>query len=213
MFHIEFDLNLKRNYKKKYIVGVDEAGRGPLAGPVVACAAIISDYNIPTLNEVKDSKKLSPSKREEIFNSLIKNDNFLFSIGYSTHQEIDTYNILNATLIAMKRALDRLLRSNLFSYDEVLIVIDGNRILDGLNLPQLSIVKADSKSAVVGCSSIFAKVIRDRWMDYYHKIYPQYNFKRHKGYPTKAHIEAIERFGYSPIHRKTFKGCKSLVYE
>lgn len=213
MFHVEFDLELKDKYKKKHLVGVDEAGRGPLAGPVVACAYLIKDYNNSILNEIKDSKKLSPSKREKLFSVLINQKDFFFAFGYSTNQEIDEYNILNATFLAMKRAVERLMRYLNLNVDDVLVAVDGNRFVKDLSLNQTCIIKGDSKSAVIGCASIFAKVLRDRWMDYYHKIYPLYNFKKHKGYPTKTHMEIIEKLGYSPIHRKTFKFCKSLNYE
>lgn len=210
MFHVKFDLELREKYKKSYLIGIDEAGRGPLAGPVVACAYLIKNYNNPILTEIKDSKKLSPLKREKLFNYLINKEDFLFSFGYATNNEIDQYNILNATFLAMKRALRRLLRY-VSNTNDILIAIDGNKTLDEFSsIQQICVVKGDMKSAVIGCASIIAKVLRDRWMNYYHNIYPSYDFKKHKGYPTKAHVEIIENIGYSPIHRKTFKLCKKV---
>ncbi|MCX7641204.1 MAG: ribonuclease HII [Elusimicrobiales bacterium] len=207
MYHINLDLDLKKKFKKSCIIGVDEAGRGPLAGPVVAVACIIKDYTNYNIQNIKDSKKLTYNQREEIYKSLLLSGNIIFSFGYSTNKEIDIYNIFKATLLAMRRAVERIVKFNSLSVDDVLVVVDGNKKIDNLNLYQISLIKGDDKSAVVGCASIFAKILRDRWMSYYDKIYPDYGFAKHKGYPTKHHIEMIKRYGLSPLHRYSFRPC------
>lgn len=208
MPHVNFDLNLKNKFQKKFIIGVDEAGRGPLAGPVVAAACIINNYSNQIIKDVTDSKKLSPIQREDLFRKLLSNECVFFSFAYSTHTEIDKYNILNATLLAMKRAVDRLTRYLSLMIDDVLVVVDGNKTIKDILFKQIAVVKGDEKSAAVGCASIFAKTLRDRWMMYYDKIYPVYDFKKHKGYPTAYHMKLIEKHGLSPIHRQSFAPCK-----
>lgn len=211
MGHVAFDCDLKKRFRKRYLIGVDEAGRGPLAGPVVSCACIINDYSDSIVLDITDSKKLTPKKREGLFKKLLENQTVSFGFGYATPNEIDRYNILNATLLAMKRAVERLVSSLLIDQDELIVVVDGNRTIKDLRLRQIAMIKGDLKSAAVGCASIFAKVLRDRWMSYYDKLYPGYGFKKHKGYPTFSHLRMIEEYGLSPIHRKTFISSKIKI--
>ena len=176
------------------ICGVDEAGRGPLAGPVCAAAVILpKDLEIPGLT---DSKKLTDKKRRELF-PLIQEQAIAYGIGFASEQEIDEINILQATFLAMQRALDQL------AVRPDLALIDGNREKD-FGLPVKTVVKGDSLSANIAAASILAKVSRDNLMEEMVKTYPQYGFEIHKGYGTKAHYAALREFGASPIHRNTF---------
>ena len=185
----------------QYIAGIDEAGRGPLAGPVVSAAVILPDnFNCPG---VTDSKKLSEKKREALF-PLINAQALAVGIGMASHQEIDQINILQASLLSMKRAVQNMTLDPDYLLPDYLL-IDGKFTID-MDLPQQAIVKGDSKSISIAAASIIAKVTRDRFMATLHKTYPQYNFIQHKGYPTKAHKQAIIEHGPSPVHRKTFNG-------
>ena len=176
------------------ICGVDEAGRGPLAGPVCAAAVILpKGLELPGL---MDSKKLTDKKRRELF-PLIQEQAVAYGIGFATEQEIDEINILQATFLAMQRALDQL------AVKPDLALIDGNREKD-FGVPVKTVVKGDSLSANIAAASILAKVSRDNLMEEQAKIYPQYGFEIHKGYGTKAHYAALREFGHSPIHRMTF---------
>ena len=176
------------------ICGVDEAGRGPLAGPVCAAAVILpKDLEIPGLT---DSKKLTDKKRRELF-PLIQEQAIAWGIGLATEQEIDEINILQATFLAMQRALDQL------SVKPDLALIDGNRAKD-FGVPVKTVVKGDSLSANIAAASILAKVTRDNLMVEMAEKYPQYGFEIHKGYGTKAHYAALREAGPSPIHRMTF---------
>ena len=176
------------------ICGVDEAGRGPLAGPVCAAAVILPPHvEIPGLN---DSKKLSDKRRRELF-PLIKEAAVAYGIGIATHEEIDEINILQATYLAMERALEVL------SVKPELALIDGNRAKD-FGLPVETVVKGDSRSASIAAASILAKVTRDDMMLELANTYPQYGFEIHKGYGTKAHYAALDAHGISPIHRMSF---------
>lgn len=176
--------------------GVDEAGRGPLAGPVVAAAVILDKSK--EIKGLNDSKKLSQKRRDELFDRII-NDSLTFGIGIVDNLQIDKINILQAALKAMEIAVDNLNQTPDF------IFIDGNQKIS-LELPQRSITKGDSKCASIAAASIIAKVTRDRIMAEYDSKFPNYNFLKHKGYPTKNHYEMIKKFGPCPIHRKTFKG-------
>lgn len=179
----------------KYICGVDEAGRGPLAGPVCAAAVILPENaRIPGLN---DSKKLTEKRREELF-EIIKKEALSFSVAYGTLEEIEKYNILEATFLAMNRAIDGL------SVHADYALIDGNRAPKGIKIPCETVIKGDSKSASIAAASILAKVTRDRLLLEYDKKYPEYNFKKHKGYGTKEHYEAIKTYGVCEIHRLSF---------
>ena len=176
------------------ICGVDEAGRGPLAGPVCAAAVILPDHlELPGLN---DSKKLSDKKRRELF-PLIKEQAIAYGIGLASHEEIDEINILQATYLAMERAIAQL------EGKADLALVDGNRAKD-FGLPVKTVVKGDSLSASIAAASILAKVTRDDIMEAYAEEYPGYGFEIHKGYGTKAHYAALTEKGASPIHRMTF---------
>ena len=179
----------------KLVCGVDEAGRGPLAGPVCAAAVILPENcEIEVLN---DSKKISEKKREALF-GIIKEKAIAYSIAFGTLQEIEEYNILEATYIAMNRAIDGLDKKADFA------LIDGNRVPKGIKIPCETVVKGDSHSCSIAAASILAKVTRDRLMLEYDKKYPQYLFAQHKGYGTKAHYEAIRQYGVCEIHRLSF---------
>ncbi len=178
-----------------FVCGVDEAGRGPLAGPVCAAAVILpQDCVIEGLN---DSKKISEKKRELLFD-IIKEKAIAYSIAYGTLEEIEEYNILEATYIAMNRAIAGLNVKADFA------LIDGNRVPKGIAVPCETVVKGDGVSCSIAAASILAKVTRDRLMLEYDKNYPQYKFAQHKGYGTKAHYEAIAQHGICEIHRRSF---------
>lgn len=188
---------IERSYFEKGIVticGVDEAGRGPLAGPVCAAAVILpSDLEIPGLN---DSKKLTDKRRRELA-PIIKEQALTYGIAFATHEEIDEINILQATFLAMERALEQL------KIRPELALIDGNRQKDfGINAE--TVVKGDSRSANIAAASVLAKVTRDDYMEAMALEYPGYGFDIHKGYGTKAHYEALRNLGPSPIHRMSF---------
>lgn len=175
--------------------GVDEAGRGPLAGPVCVAAVILSpDDPIPSIN---DSKKLSEKKREQLFDVICEKA-VAYSIAFASVDEIEQYNILQATFLAMTRAVDGL------SVTPQLAAIDGNKVPPQLTIPAISVVKGDALSASIGAASVLAKVSRDRLMLEMDKQYPVYDFAKHKGYGTAAHIDAIRAHGLSPIHRPSF---------
>lgn len=177
------------------VCGIDEAGRGPLAGPVCAAAVILPDgLEIEGLN---DSKKISEKKRDLLF-EIIKEKAIAFSIAFSDEKEIDNINILNATYRAMERAAESLQVPADFA------LIDGNRVPSMLKIPCESIIKGDSKSMSIAAASILAKVSRDRIMIELHKQYPNYNFLKHKGYGTKEHTENILKYGPCQIHRRSF---------
>lgn len=178
----------------KMICGVDEAGRGPLAGPVCAAAVILpKGLVLPGLN---DSKKLTDKKRRELF-PIIKEQAIAYGIGLASHEEIDEINILQATYLAMERAIAQLEGKADFA------LIDGNRAKD-FGVPVRTVVKGDSLSASIAAASILAKVTRDNLMLELAEKYPEYGFQVHKGYGTKAHYEALRTHGHSPIHRMTF---------
>jgi ribonuclease HII len=180
----------------KIPAGVDEAGRGPLAGPVVAAAVILPEEC--EINGLNDSKKLSPQKREILFDR-IKRLAVSIGVGIVEPEEIDRINILRATLLAMEIAVKDLNPQPNF------LLIDGSTPTS-LLIPQKTVVNGDSICYSVAAASIIAKVTRDSIMDNYHNIHPEYDFKKHKGYPTKEHLEALRKFGPCPIHRKTFRG-------
>ncbi len=177
------------------ICGVDEAGRGPLAGPVCAAAVILPENCI--IEGLNDSKKISEKKRELLFD-IIKEKAVAYSIAYGTLEEIEQYNILEATYMAMNRAIDSLKANADFA------LIDGNRVPRGIKIPCRTIVKGDSVSCSIAAASILAKVTRDRLMLEYDKKHPEYLFAKHKGYGTKAHYDAIKKYGVCEIHRRSF---------
>ncbi len=186
--------NLYNDEGKKIVCGIDEAGRGPLAGPVYAAAVVLPFGTV--IDGVNDSKKISEKKREYLFD-VIKEKSVCFNIAFATAEEIDDVNILNATFLAMKRAVQGLKESPDFA------LVDGNR-LPSLDIPCAAIVKGDSLSESIACASILAKVERDRFMKRESEKYPKYFFEKHKGYGTKIHVEALKKYGPCPIHRKTF---------
>ena len=191
----DFSIELQKNeLGYKYVCGIDEAGRGPLCGPVVAAACILPiGIDLPKLN---DSKKLSPKVRLELF-ELIKEKAIAYSIGYGDVQEIDRINILEATLLAMRRAVEGLdIRPDY-------LLVDGNIFRD-FDIPGESVVKGDAVSSSIAAASILAKVTRDLLCDELDALYPEYGIKNHKGYGTKVHIEALKKYGPTPIHRKQF---------
>ena len=177
------------------ICGADEAGRGPLAGPVCAAAVILPAGVV--IEGLDDSKKLTEKKRERLYD-IIKETAVAYSVAYGTLEEIETVNILEATYLAMNRAIDGLNVKPDFA------LIDGNRVPRGIKIPCETIVKGDSKSMSVAAASVLAKVTRDRLMLEYDKKYPEYNFKKHKGYGTKEHTELIKQYGPCEIHRLSF---------
>ena len=178
----------------KTVCGVDEAGRGPLAGPVCAAAVILPEGLV--IDGLNDSKKLTDKKRRELYD-VITEKAVCYGIAMATEREIDEINILQATFLAMQRALDKL------TVKPDLALIDGNRAKD-FGLPVRTIVKGDGLSASIAAASILAKVTRDRLMEDMDKIYPQYGFAVHKGYGTKRHYEALRAFGSCEMHRRTF---------
>jgi len=194
MTNYEYDRQIsQKGYKT--VCGIDEAGRGPLAGPVYAAAVILDmKREIPGLN---DSKKLSEGKREELF-EIIKAQAADYSIAFATVQEIESMNILNATFLAMCRAAGKL------TVKPEIFIVDGNLLPDALPRPALPVVKGDSLSASIAAASILAKVSRDRHMREIDKEYPLYQFSKHKGYGTALHISLLRQHGRSPVHRGSF---------
>jgi ribonuclease HII len=189
----------QRGYR--YVAGIDEAGRGPLAGPVVAAAVILpSEFDLPGLT---DSKRLSARQRETLY-PLIRKQAVAVGIGLASAEEIDRYNILQATLQSMQQAVGRL------NCAADYLLVDGiSRI--PTSIPQETLKKGDLRSLSISAASIVAKVVRDRIMLTYDKQYPQYGFARHKGYGTSEHMQAIAHVGPSALHRKTFRGVKEYV--
>ncbi len=186
---------------KTLVAGVDEAGRGPLAGPVFAAAVILDPLR--PIDGLADSKVLSESKRDSLY-ILIKESALSWSIAEASVEEVDQLNILQATLLAMQRAVNGLH----IQPDEVLV--DGNRLPD-LSMPAQAIVKGDSKVQAISAASILAKVERDKLMVGYHQQYPDFAFHVHKGYGTKQHLAEIEQFGFLDAHRKTFNPVKTML--
>ena len=191
------------------IVGIDEAGRGPLAGPVVAGSVIVKNKNILCNKNIRDSKKLTPKKRLEIYNLLMKSSEIEWGIGIVSEKIIDRINILEATKLAMKKSvlsLEKKIKPKKIDF----LLLDGNFKID-INFPQKSIIKGDHKVLSIAIASIIAKVTRDKMMERYHKQYPLYGFNRHKGYGTKFHFKALKKYGPCKIHRKTFKPVSFLI--
>ena len=177
-----------------HVCGCDEAGRGPLCGPVVAAAVILPlDVDIPELN---DSKKLSEKKREALFDVIMEKA-IAYAIAEASPAEIDEINILNASMLAMRRAVEAL------PVKADIALIDGN-CSRGFSIPTETIVKGDAKSSSIAAASILAKVTRDRGCIELDRQYPEYNIAKHKGYPTKDHMDAVRKYGPTPIYRKTF---------
>ena len=197
----EFENNARQK-GYKFICGVDEAGRGPLAGPVCAAAVILPENVI--IDGLNDSKKLSEKKREQLFD-IICEKAIAYSVAYGSLEEIEELNILEATFLAMNRSIETLKIPADFA------LIDGNRVPKNIKIPCETVVKGDAKSQSIAAASILAKVTRDRLLLEYDKQYPEYNLKKHKGYGTKEHTDLILKYGVSPIHRKSF--LKKLLGE
>lgn len=190
----EFEEKAKAN-GYKYVCGVDEAGRGPLAGPVCAAAVILPQNCI--IDGLNDSKKLSEKKREQLYDIIISTA-VSYCISYASVEEIEKYNILGATFLAMNRAIEGLTVKPDFA------LIDGNRVPKDIKIDCETVIKGDSRSYSVAAASILAKVSRDRLMLKYDEMYPEYGFKKHKGYGTKDHYTAIKQNGICEIHRVSF---------
>lgn len=190
----EFDRDLRKEFP--VVCGVDEAGRGPLAGDVVAACAIL-DFESEPIAGLNDSKQLTEKTREALFDH-IRGRALAFGIGACTPGEIDRLNILRASLLAMRRALEAMGRH------PGLVLVDGNQRIPDIAWGQRTVVKGDARSASIAAASILAKVTRDRRMAALAAAYPDYGFERHKGYGTRGHMEAIRKFGLTPIHRRSF---------
>lgn len=188
-------LDYERKYKNMIVAGIDEAGRGPLAGPVVCACVIMSLEKDKIIEGINDSKKLSPSKREKLYDQILKTA-LDYSIVEIDEKIIDEINILNATKLGMKKALENL------KIKPDIVLIDAVKIES--DIKQENIIKGDALSYNIASASILAKVYRDRLMIELSKKYPQYNFAKHKGYGTKEHIEALKLYGKCPIHRNSF---------
>lgn len=191
------------NSEIQFLAGVDEAGRGPLAGPVVASAVLYDEKLISGLfADAKDSKLLSPARREAIYQKILKST-LCYGVGIVDNQRIDEINILNATFEAMSRAVLEL--ESKLQQEADLLLVDGNKKIKNLDRRQIAIVKGDSLVKTISVASIIAKVTRDSLMLGYHEQWPEFGFAQHKGYGTKLHLEKIRRHGPSPIHRASFK--------
>ncbi|MBI5244504.1 MAG: ribonuclease HII [Elusimicrobia bacterium] len=182
------------------LVGIDEAGRGPLAGPVAAAAVVLARRGLPELAGVRDSKKLTPKSREKLF-PRIKACALGVGVGWALPREIDELNILNATLLAMRRAVGRL---GLDGSPGTWVLVDGNQEVPDLKLPQRTVVNGDALSLSIASASIVAKVVRDRWMAVLDRRHPGYGFGKHKGYGTAEHLSALRLLGPSVEHRRSF---------
>jgi len=186
----------------KCVVGLDEAGRGPLAGPVVAAAVAVLGYKKIKIKNINDSKKLSEKQRESVYKILTNHPQIQWGIGIVLEKMIDKINILQATKTAMKKAIKKM--------QPDFLLLDGNFKIKS-EIPQKSVIKGDQKVMSIAMASIIAKVTRDRLMQKYHKKYPRYGFDKHKGYPTKAHFANLQKFGPCKIHRKTFYPVSTLL--
>lgn len=224
-----------------FVIGVDEAGRGPLAGPVVAAAVMLRNFQIlnpkseinsndeilheqitppqssPCEEEekkrmwdlIRDSKKLSEKRREEVFDFI--HENFYVGVGICNHETIDRVNILEATFLAMKKAIGELKNQIKNQGEKTIILVDGNKVIPNLSLEQKPIVSGDKIVKSISAASIIAKVTRDRMMDEFDKKYPEYKFAKHKGYGTKIHIDALKLCGPCEIHRRTFAPVRNAI--
>jgi ribonuclease HII len=195
----------------RIVIGVDEVGRGCLAGPVVAAAVILPSKVQPWMEEIRDSKKVSPKKRVVLANKIT--ENCLWSLRESSAYKIDEINILQATLVAMRAAVQDVYRQVPGLQKPGVVLVDGNHTIPDLNLPvvQEAIIGGDDIHRAIGAASILAKVYRDNYMMGIDSIHPEYGFAQHKGYGTEQHREAIMSYGPCPIHRKTFRGVYEYV--
>lgn len=196
----EFD----KNFKKPFLIGTDEAGRGPAAGGVFAAAVFINNFEIEKeLSKLNDSKKLSAKTREELFDIILNNT--INSVVCVEVDEIEKYNILNCSLKAMKLSCENVISQiKDFSSENSMTIVDGNKLIKNYTYPQQYIIKGDAKSSSIAASSILAKVTRDRYMQKLDEEFPQYDWKNNAGYLTKKHQEAILEYGVTKYHRKSF---------
>jgi ribonuclease HII len=194
-----FDKSLAQDLGAGYLVGIDEAGRGPLAGPVVAAAVLLGLPAPDSLQAARDSKAMTPAGREALFPK-IRSSALGLGLGWALPEEIDRLNILRASLLAMRRAVERLgpLPAGAWA------LVDGNREVPGLPISQRTLVRGDALSQAVAAASVAAKVVRDRWMAVIDLRYPGYSFGANKGYGTRGHLEALRRLGPCPEHRRSF---------
>ncbi len=200
-----FDKNQALSLETSFLIGIDEAGRGPLAGPVVACACYIPPSRATLFQDVNDSKKLTEHKRDQLFERLTQAD-VLYATGFATAAEIDRLNILQATFLAMRRAAQKFL-----NIPGAVALIDGPHPVAGLMLRQQPIIDGDAKSLVIAAASIIAKVTRDRYMGELDKLYPGYGFAGHKGYGTAKHMQALRELGPCKEHRRSFAPVRNLL--
>ena len=200
----------------KVVIGVDEAGRGPLAGPVVASAVIVnlasknqSKNFQELLNKARDSKKLSPKQRDKIFELIKKTPEIQFAYSFVSEKNIDKINIEQATFLAMRKSIQKLEKKLNLKPD--IILVDGNRKISQLNILQKTIIKGDDKIFSIALASIISKIMRDKKMIALSKKYPRYHFEIHKGYPTKLHLQLLKKYGPSEIHRKSFQPVQLMI--
>ena len=192
------------------VFGLDEAGRGPWCGPVVAACVYWPNFEIPEelVTQIDDSKKLTPLKRGRLYEQIISS-NAVYGIGIASSSEIDEYNILEATFLAMKRALEQVKTNQHLT--PAYALIDGNRLPKNWSLPTKAVIKGDHLSLSIASASILAKVTRDRLMTEMAHLYPQYGWEKNAGYGTKEHIEAIEKYGITPFHRRSYAPIKKYL--
>ena len=190
----------KNGYRQ--IIGADEAGRGPLAGPVVAAAVLIPEGT--SIDGLDDSKKITPARRELIFDRIIASE-AAYAVGIVDNEMIDRINILRASLRAMAQAVAKLKCQNAF------VLVDGNHTIPNLEFPQMAVIGGDAICPSISAASIIAKVTRDRIMDHYARLYPQFAFGKHRGYPTADHIKELHQHGPTPIHRVSFKPVQEII--
>lgn len=206
MDNIKKLLFFDKQYNTKYILGVDEAGRGPGAGDVFAACVCFDLENVELIRSLKklnDSKKLSSNVRDELYKIIISNSTY--SINQSSVYEIDKFNILNATFLAMVKSVKNVvLQLDVQNNNDVLVLVDGNKKIKNLDLNMHTVVKGDGKSASIAAASILAKVSRDNYMIKLDEQFPNYNWKKNKGYLTKEHLNAIDKYGMVKYHRKSF---------
>ena len=197
------DFSIEKDCGYKIIAGVDEAGRGPLCGPVVAGAVVFKKYDFDDMPIISDSKQMSAKQREIAYDWITNNPNVLWAVAQCSAVEIDEMNILRASLTAMKRAVAAL------DVDCEYCLVDGNKMPDKMN--GIAVVKGDARSLSIAAASIIAKVTRDRIMDELSKKYPQYGWDKNAGYPTQQHIDAIKKYGINEHYRKTYGPVKKVL--
>lgn len=199
-----FDDQLRLSLGTGALIGVDEAGRGPLAGPVVAAAVRLPWGSYESLEGVRDSKRMTPLQRERLYRPIVRRAQAV-SISWAHPRQIERLNILGATLAAMRRAARRLL------VEDSTVVIDGDKLIPDFPVRQMAIVDGDDLSLAIGCASVVAKVFRDRWMARLERRFPGYGLAQHKGYATEEHVAALRRLGPSPAHRRTYEPVSLLL--